>query len=96
MRIKLKRVKEWIKQEKDKRPLKEIWKTFIAKLRGHVQYYGVSHNIMQVKQFLYEAAKIMYKWLNRRSQRKSFTWEKFVLFMRAHPLPKAQIVHKMF
>jgi len=96
MRTKLKRVKEWIKQEKDKRPLKEIWKTFIAKLRGHVQYYGVSHNIMQVKQFLYEAAKIMYKWLNRRSQRKSFTWEKFVLFMRAHPLPKAQIVHKMF
>jgi len=96
MRIKLKRVKEWIKQEKDKRPLKEIWKTFIAKLRGHVQYYGVSHNIMQVKQFLYEATKIMYKWLNRRSQRKSFTWEKFVLFMRAHPLPKAQVAHKMF
>ena len=51
---------------------------------------------MQVKQFLCEATKIMYKWLNRRSQRKSFTWEKFVLFMRAHPLPKAQIVHKMF
>ena len=96
MRIKLKRVNEWIKQEKDKRPLKEIWKTFIAKLRGHVQYYGVSHNVMQVKQFLYEASKIVYKWLNRRSQRKSFTWEKFVLFMRAHPLPKAQIVHKMF
>ena len=96
MRIKLKRVKEWIKQEKDKRPLKEIWNTFITKLRGHIQYYGVSHNITQVDQFLYEATRIMFKWLNRRSQRKSFEWEKFALFMRAHPLPKAQIIHKMF
>ena len=42
MRTKLNRVKEWIKQEKDVRLLKEIWNMFTAKLRGHVQYYGVS------------------------------------------------------
>jgi group II intron reverse transcriptase/maturase len=96
MRTKLNRIKKWIRQEKDKRPLKEIWDTLGAKLRGHVQYYGVSHNTVQVQKFLYEAKWIVFKWLNRRSQRKSFTWEKFVLFMRAHPLPKAQIVHKMF
>ena len=96
MRTKLKRVKEWIKQVKDRKPLKEIWKIFSAKLRGHVQYYGVSHNSEQVSQFLHEATKIVFKWLNRRSQRKSFTWEKFRLFMAANPLPKAQIAHKMF
>ncbi len=96
MRTKLKRVNEWSKQVRNKKPIKEIWQTFEAKLRGHVQYYEVSHNIEKVNTFLFEATKIMFKWLNRRSQRKSFTWEKFHLYMMANPLPKGKIVHKLF
>jgi group II intron reverse transcriptase/maturase len=45
MRKKLVRVKEWIKTNRNKVKLKELWKTFQAKLRGHIQYYGVSFNI---------------------------------------------------
>lgn len=36
------------------------------------------------------------KWLNRRSQRKSFNWEKFTLFIDRYPLPKIKIVHRLF
>jgi len=86
-KTKLKRVNEWAKQIRHEKPMKEIWKIFKTKLRGYVQYYGVSHNIEKVNTILYWATKIMFKWLNRRSQRKSFTWEKFRLFMRADPLP---------
>ena len=96
MRTKLKRVNEWARQVRNQKPLKEIWKTLKAKLRGHVQYYGVSHNDAQVETFLYAATRIIFKWLNRRSQRKSFTWEKFQLYMALDPLPKAQVVHKLF
>ncbi len=95
-RSKLKRVKEWARQIRNRKPLGEIWKTLCAKLRGHVQYYGVSHNFKRVAQFIYEARKIMFKWLNRRSQRKSFNGNKFNLFTRKHPLPEAKIVHKLF
>jgi RNA-directed DNA polymerase len=96
MRTKLTRVKEWIKKERNQRPLKELWKTLKAKLRGHIQYYGVSHNSFRVKSFLYGVTKIMFKWLNRRSQRKSFTWEKFQLFLEKDPLPEAKVVHRLF
>jgi len=96
MKTKLKRVNEWAKQIKNVRPMKEIWQIFKAKLRGHVQYYGVSHNIKKVDAFLFRATKIMFKWLNRRSQRKSFTWERFQLYMAANPLPKGKIVHPLF
>jgi RNA-directed DNA polymerase len=96
MRTKLTRVKEWIKKERNQRPLKELWKTLKAKLRGHIQYYGVSHNFFRVKSFLYGVTKIMFKWLNRRSQRKSFTWEKFQLFLEKDPLPEAKVVHRLF
>lgn len=96
MQTKLKRMNEWAKQVRNKKPLKEIWQILKAKLRGHVQYYGVSHNIEKVNTFLYMATKSMFIWLNRRSQRKSFTWEKFHLYMKTDPLPKGKIAHKLF
>jgi group II intron reverse transcriptase/maturase len=96
MRTKLKKATEWIKQIRNKRPMKEIWEILKAKLRGHVQYYGVSHNFERVRQFLRETGRVVFKWLNRRSQRKSFSWDKFKLYLAAHPLPEARIVHKMF
>jgi len=95
-RSKLNNVKAWAKQIRNKAPLGEIWKIFCAKLRGHVQYYGVSFNFKMVAKFLREAKKILFKWLNRRSQRKSFDWDKFNLFIKKHPLPNAKIVHKLF
>lgn len=95
-RSKLNRVAEWAKGIRNKAKLGNIWKTFCSKLRGHVQYYGVSFNDKMVENFLYEAKKIIFKWLNRRSQRKSFSWEKFSLYVEAHPLPTAKLVHRLF
>jgi RNA-directed DNA polymerase len=96
MKAKLCKVKEWIMVVKDRKPIKQIWKTFVAKLRGHVNYYGVSHNADNVSKFLYEARKIVFKWLNRRSQRKSFTWKQFEKYVETHPLPTVKIVHRLF
>lgn len=93
---KLKKVTEWFKEIKNQVPLKKIWQTFCAKLRGHIQYYGVSHNARAVEKFMYEAKKIAIKWLNKRSQRKSFTWEKFEKFLERNPLPQVRIMHRLF
>lgn len=95
-RAKLKRVNEWARQVRNKYALKEIWKTFCLKIRGHTQYYGVSFNYSRVAKFLYESKRIMFKWLNRRSQHKSFSWDKFQLFTERFPLPAIKIHHKLF
>jgi RNA-directed DNA polymerase len=95
-RSKLNKVKEWAQRIRNKEPLGVVWKTFCSKLRGHVQYYGVSFNSPVVGSFLNEAQKIMFKWLNRRSQRKSFDWDKFNLFKKKYPLPKVKVHHKLF
>lgn len=96
LKAKLKKVKEWIKDVKSRLSLKQIWKIFVAKLRGHVNYYGISHNSESVAQFIYEARGIVFKWLNRRSQRKSFTWKEFAKYINKHPLPTAKIVVRLF
>jgi group II intron reverse transcriptase/maturase len=96
MNTKLKRVAEWFKEIRNKLKMKEIWKKFCAKLRGHINYYGVSHNIQSIEKFLYESTRIAFKWLNKRSQRKSFTWDKFERYLKQNPLPQAKIIHRLF
>jgi group II intron reverse transcriptase/maturase len=46
-------------------------------LRGHINYYGVSGNDRSVSRYVYFATRSLYKWLNRRSQRHSLSWERF-------------------
>lgn len=96
MRSKLRKVNEWCRKVRCQLPLNEIWKTFCVKLEGHVQYYGVSYNNARVREFLMKAERTLFKWLNRRSQRKSFSWDRFTLFLRKYPPPKARVCHKHF
>ncbi len=96
MRAKLNKVTQWAKQVRNKGSLKEIWARFCSKMQGHVQYYGVSHNAECVNAFLHQSARILFKWLNRRSQKKSFNWEVFNYFVLKHPMPPVKIVHRLF
>ena len=48
---------------------------FCAKVRGHLRYYGVSFNTVALGRL--SGYALAYRWLNRRSQRRSFTWETF-------------------
>ena len=74
LRSKLTKVNHWARQVRNQAPLSMIWKVFRAKLTGHINYYGMTFNSKHMAKFLYRATKILFKWLNRRSQRKSFNW----------------------
>jgi len=95
-RSKLKKVNEWAKQNRNKVPMKQLMKTAVAKLRGHIQYYGISHNFVMLSKFHYQVKRILFKWLNRRSQRKSFIWEEYQKFLDHIGFPKAKIHHRLF
>ena len=96
LRSKLKNVNEWGRKVRNKYPQAVIWKIFRQKLDGHIRYYGVSHNIKAVINFREKARRILFKHLNRRSQRKSCNWEKFERYENLFPLPKARICHALF
>ena len=96
LRNKLKKVTEWMKSNRHKGKLVPLWKTFCRKLAGHCQYYGVSHNAREVLRFFNEAIRIFFKWINRRSQKKSFNWTKFKAFLESYPPPRPKIEHRLF
>jgi group II intron reverse transcriptase/maturase len=77
-------------------PMKQWWPVLAAKLRGHYQYYGVSGNGRAVRTFDYVVKRLLYKWLNRRSQCTSFTWKQLNAYLVRYPLPRPRIVHRLY
>src|SRR3989338_10029219 len=49
------------------------------KLTGHYRYYGISGNMQTLRLFYTEASKLAYKWINRRSQKKSYNYAEYCL-----------------
>lgn len=95
-RSKIKAMKEWIKNHRTI-PLELIFKTINAKLRGHYQYYGVTDNTRDVKNFLQQTKWLLFKWLNRRSQRRSYTLDTFYNgLLRTFPLLEPSIKVSLF
>ena len=86
----------WFKTVRNMLKLSELWKVLAAKLRGHYQYYGISGNYRGIYRYYLCAKRIAFKWLNRRSQRKSFNWEQFAKYLIRYPLPKPHIVHRLY
>jgi RNA-directed DNA polymerase len=93
---KVRDVSKWLKRVNNMLPIKEIWKTVSAKLRGHYQYYGVTGNYRSLNKFYYEVTKLLYKWLNRRSQRKSFSWDGFREYLNRYKLPTPKIYYNIY
>jgi len=57
------------------------------KLRGHYNYFGVIGNLAGLYAVKQHVMKLLYKWLNRRSGRRSFTWERLKHYLTFNPLP---------
>ena len=87
---KLKESKEWLKSNRNKN-IHLIMERFRRSLVGYYNYYCITDNSQTVNDFKEKIEILLFKWLNRRSQRKSFTWDKFRLFLQMFPLPKPRI-----
>lgn len=73
---KAKAMKEWIKNNR-MMPVGNLIEKLNQKLRGHYQYYGVTDNTRSVKSFQNIAKWTLFKWLNRRSQKRSYNADTF-------------------
>ena len=89
-------VNDWLRLVRNWRKTKRWWLILASKLRGHYQYYGISGNSRMLKVFYYQVMRMVHKWLNRRSQRNRWSWERYLNYLRKYPLPLPHIVHKLY
>lgn len=92
-RQKMKAMNEWIKEVRNLVKLNEWWKVLRLKLLGHYRCYGMSGNMRELRKFYIQTSKLAYKWINRRSQKKSCTYKQYCQFKKYNPLPEPKIYH---
>lgn len=92
-RASLANLKEWMHKNRS-RPLKEIAVTLRRKFLGYFNYYGVIGNSDSLWRYWRESQKIIYRSLNRRSQRKSYNWTGFNQMWKTLGISNPKIVEK--
>ncbi|HKR59759.1 MAG TPA: hypothetical protein VJS64_08480 [Pyrinomonadaceae bacterium] len=88
------RTTQWCKQNRNVR-LDVLFPQLNRKLRGYYNYYGVKGNADGLKEFYVTAMEILKKWLNRRSQRRSFNWQYFKVLLDHFQVPPPRITDKL-
>ncbi len=89
-KMQIKEYKNWIKLNRNL-PLKEIIRKTNEKLRGYYQYFGITDNYRMISEYYWNVRTLIYKWLNRRSQRKSYTFKQFEKMLETYPLLRPKI-----
>jgi group II intron reverse transcriptase/maturase len=86
----LKKFTRWCRKCRNFR-LRVIFKLLNVKLRGYYNYYGIIGNFASLQIFFFQAMRILYKWLNRRSQKRSFCYNIFNQITKFYSIEKPRI-----
>jgi hypothetical protein len=90
LRSGLARLTEWIKTNRSIK-VGPFLETLGRKFQGHWNYYGVIGNFKSLGVYYYRSCRMVHKWLNRRSQKRSYTWEAFKRLLTRHQVPPPRI-----
>jgi len=74
--------------------LHDLFDRLNAKFRGYYHYFGVIGNFACLQLFYFKALKILFRYLNQRSQRKSYNWAGFMQLIEQFRIEKPRIVER--
>lgn len=85
---KLAEIKTMIKKHRHNKYLIDHVKRVVG---GYLNYFAVTDNMRRASQFTHEVKRMLYKYLNRRSQRRSFDWERFTEILKRAQFPEVYV-----
>jgi group II intron reverse transcriptase/maturase len=94
-RAKLAEQKEWLKKQRHREKAGALLKKAKSKLEGHFNYYAITDNGPRCSAYRHQFERLLFKWLNRRSQRRSYTWEQFRQALAWVRLPQMRVQHDL-
>lgn len=77
-------------------PVKDQHASLCRRIRGHINYFGVSGNWDSLDLLIRIAERVWLKWLRRRSQRTRLNWQRYKAFLKAYPLPRPRIAVQLW
>lgn len=77
LRQSLFRFADWLRRYRNLLPTGELVRRARARIIGYLNYYAVTDNAKRCDLYMHLTRGILFKWLNRRSQLKSYAWSGF-------------------
>ncbi len=87
----LRRFADWAQCARNRSSKGEMLRQAKTRVIGHLSYYAISDNADQCDRYVYYATRLLFKWLNRKSQRKAYTWEGYCHALEEIGWPKPRI-----
>jgi len=73
----LEKLTKWAKRASPVLKKGQMLRQARIRVLGHLNYYAITDNLERCNYYVYRAERILFKWLNRKSQRRAYTWESF-------------------
>ncbi|MBU0638155.1 MAG: group II intron reverse transcriptase/maturase [Planctomycetes bacterium] len=90
-RLSLARFTEWARKSRGLLSTGQMLDAARRRILGHLQYYAVTDNTKDCETYVHHATNILFKWLNRRSQRRTYTWDSYYQALQAFGWPTARV-----
>jgi group II intron reverse transcriptase/maturase len=87
----LRKFKDWAKKVRPVLSKGEMIRAARLRVIGHLSYYAITDNSKRCNDYVYRATHILFKWLNRKSQRKAYNWDQFLQVLSLLDWPTATI-----
>jgi group II intron reverse transcriptase/maturase len=68
---------DWARKGRNRMSKAEMLQRAKQRVTGHLNYYAVTDNSDKCSSYVYHATQILFKWINRKSQRSSYSWKGF-------------------
>jgi RNA-directed DNA polymerase len=73
----LRRFADWARDARQRERKGEMLRQAKVRVIGHLNYYAITDNSESCHRYVFYATRLLFKWLNRKSQRKAYTWAGF-------------------
>jgi group II intron reverse transcriptase/maturase len=73
----LRKFSEWSNKARRTMRKGEMLRSARCRVQGYLNYYAITDNSDRCNYYVHRVKRILFKWLNRKSQRKAYTWEGF-------------------
>lgn len=85
------KLSDWLRRRRNLMSTGELVRGAKTRIIGHLNYYAVTDNVKHCNLYMHLTERILFKWLNRRSQRKSYNWKGFNQMLSQVGWPRVRI-----
>lgn len=91
LRQSLQKFGDWARNARRNLRKGEMLRAAKRRIIGHLNYYAITDNSDQCNNFVFFATRLVFKWINRKSQRRAYNWTGFNAVLKTVDWPRPRI-----